>query len=103
MSGVVERRAVGRDHAGIELRARFRRALERAVVDVDETETLGEAVGPFEVVEQRPGEVTADVGALLDRVMHGTQMRSEVVDTQRIVDEVADRMGYRPSPSARLT
>ncbi len=102
MSGFVERGAVRRDHSRIEMRARLRRALQRLVVDVHQAEALGEAVGPFEVVEQRPGEVAADVGALPDRVVHGAQMLAQVVDTQRIFehrafDAAADRRTPRRS------
>src|ERR1700722_8244137 len=46
-------------------RARLRAALERLPVDGDEAEFRPVAVGPFEVVEQAPREVAADVDAVV--------------------------------------
>ena len=51
-----------------------------------QAESFGEAVRPFEVVEQRPREVAADVRTLANRVVNGAQMLAQVVDTQRIVE-----------------
>ena len=50
--GLIQRGAVRCDDSRVEVRARFRCALQRLVVDVHEAEALGEAVRPFEVVEQ---------------------------------------------------
>ena len=44
------------------------RALLRGVVDMHDAEARGIAFGPFVVVEQRPGEIAAHVGALLLRL-----------------------------------
>ena len=56
------------------------------VVDPGEAEALGEAVGPLEVVEQRPDEVAAHVDAGVDGVEHGAQMAAEVGDPLRVPD-----------------
>src|SRR5919202_1643356 len=63
-----ERGAVRADDVGVVSPARLDRAPLRLVVDVDEAEALREAVGPLEVVEQRPGEVAAHVRAPGDRL-----------------------------------
>jgi hypothetical protein len=65
-------------------------ALEAVVVDPDDAEPLAEAVAPFEVVEQRPDEVTAHVDAALHGAMHGRDVPAEVVDALRIVDGAVD-------------
>src|SRR6185436_18124445 len=41
-------------------------ALLGFVVDVDHAETLGVAVGPFEVVDQGPAEIAAQASAVFD-------------------------------------
>ena len=60
----VERRAVAANHLAVVARAGLRRPFLRLVVDVHDAEPLGEAEAPFVVVEQAPGEVAAQVGAL---------------------------------------
>ena len=45
------------------------------VVDVDDAEAFGVARGPFEVIEQAPGEVATDGYALAARI----QKRGEVL------------------------
>ena len=54
------------DDLRVEARARLGRAPLRGVVDVDDAEALREAVRPLEVVEERPGEVAAEVDAARD-------------------------------------
>ena len=56
----------------------------RAVVDVHDAETLGVAERPFEVVQQRPHHVAADVEPGRDRVVDRGQVLAQVVDAQRI-------------------
>src|SRR6202035_28889 len=60
-------------------------------VDVDDAEALGEAQAPLQVVEERPGEVAADVDAQGDGPADGLDVLAEVVDAERIVDLAADR------------
>ena len=64
----------------------------RLVVDVDDAEALRVPEAPLEVVEQRPGEVAAQVDALL-RSRRATARRcvAQVVDAQRIVDAAVAR------------
>src|SRR3954449_534928 len=60
-----------RDVVAVPEGAALGHAVASARVDVHEAEADGVAVLPFEVVEQRPVEVAADVGALLDRRVEG--------------------------------
>src|SRR5262245_48056497 len=53
-------------------------------VDVHDPEALRRAVGPLEVVEQRPDEVSAHVDALFDRGVDGLDVGTQIVDAQRI-------------------
>ena len=52
------------NHLRVKLRAFLQRSLQRCEVHVDDAEAFGVAEGPFEVVEEGPDEVAADVGAL---------------------------------------
>src|SRR5690606_28427506 len=56
------------------------------VVDVDRAEPLAVAVGPLEVVQQRPQEVAAHVGAVLDGPVDGGQVAAHVGDPGGVVD-----------------
>ena len=51
-----------------------------------------EALGPLEVVEQRPREVAAHVGAVVDRAHQLPEVAVEIVDPVRVTD-VAVRVG----------
>ena len=82
----LQNRAATSHHLGIELRALLQRPFQRREVDVDDAEAFGVAEGPFEVVEEGPDEVAADVGAFGDRVRDGADVLAEVVDAQRVVD-----------------
>ena len=101
--GLVERRTVRRDRLreyNCALALGVRSCV--CVVDVHDAEALRIAERPFEIVEQRPGEVAAHVGALADRVVHGAQMLAQVVDAQRILQQrrlrpAADRRTPRRS------
>ena len=50
-----------RDEIGIPPRGGFRICFSGGVVDINETEALRIAGSPFEIVEQRPNEIAADV------------------------------------------
>src|SRR5207249_2827435 len=62
--------------ARIDLRAAALLPLLRARVECDQAEARAPALGPFEVVDQRPVEIAADVGAQPQRVVQ----RAEVID-----------------------
>src|SRR4029079_6811730 len=77
---------VGRDHGGVPVERPIRDALLRLVVDPDQTAALRVALGPLEVVHQRPGVVAAYVGAVANGRLDGPQVRVEVVDPRLVVD-----------------
>src|SRR5206468_3830389 len=62
----------------------------RGEVDVDDAEALGVAEGPFEIVEERPDEVAADVDSRRDRVGNGGDVIAQVLHAQRILDDAVD-------------
>ena len=78
--------AVGRDHLLVPVERVLRDALLGLVVDVDQAEALLVAVGPLEVVEQRPGVVAGHRHAVLDRARELEQVAVHEVDALRIVD-----------------
>src|SRR5205823_5363622 len=55
------------NHLAIHLRAPLARPLLRREIDVHDAESLGVAEGPFEIVEEGPDEVAADVDACAHR------------------------------------
>ncbi len=59
VSSGAEDRAAGADDVPVEVGARLGRPLLRREVDMDDAEALGEAPGPFQVVEEGPDEVAA--------------------------------------------
>src|SRR5690606_5270834 len=73
--GSARRQPVASDHVAVPEGGVLPGPLLGVVVDVDEAEPAVVAVRPLEVVEQGPREVSADVGARVDR---GTR-RGEVV------------------------
>src|SRR3954447_4004067 len=62
------------------------RALLCAVVDVDQAEALVVAVGPLEVVQQGPGEVAGQRGALAGGRGAGGEVALQVVLAFGVVD-----------------
>jgi hypothetical protein len=58
-------------------------------VDVHDAEPLAVPKAPLQVVEERPDEVAANVGALRHCLGHRGDVRAEVVDAQRVVDDAA--------------
>ena len=80
----------GRDHLRVETRARLRRALERVDSSRARCRSASRSRSAHsKIVEQRPHEIAANVGALLDGVVDGTQMLAQIVDAQRILEEFA--------------
>src|SRR4051794_5863469 len=63
----------------------FRRTTERLEIDVDQPESLAIAAMPFEVVHQRPMEITSDVNAVLQGAMEHEEVPTDVIDSLRIV------------------
>src|SRR5688572_5664063 len=61
-----ERRPVCGDHARVKPRAGLRHAPLRLEVHVHDAEALGESERPFQVVQQRPGEIALHVAAVAD-------------------------------------
>src|SRR3546814_7108462 len=59
--GSSEISSIGGDHAAIETRAAFRCARLCFIIDMDDTEALRKAQGPFQIVEQRPGHIAAHI------------------------------------------
>jgi len=57
---------------------------------VDDAEALGVAEGPFQVVEERPDEVAADVDSGLDRGAEGGDVVAQVTDAEGVVDRFVD-------------
>src|SRR6266542_4446573 len=77
--------AAGADHLAVPVGAVLPGPPLRPVVDVHDAETLGIAISPFEVVQQRPDEVAANVHALAQRLVRRRQMRAQVRDPLRVV------------------
>src|SRR6187431_2032857 len=82
-AGVLEPGVLDRAHLGV-------------VVDVHDAEALVVAEGPLEVVHQAPREVAAHVGAALDRVGDGTEVRVQVGDPVGVVHPAVVRHGVGP-------
>src|SRR5208282_3431435 len=55
-------------------------------IAVDDPEALREALGPFKVVGESPGEVAADVGALRDRARHFRDIAAQEPDAPLVAD-----------------
>src|SRR5881392_3585672 len=75
----------GGDPVAVPECAALRNSPLRGVVHVDDAEPLGIAVLPFEVVEQRPDVVAADVDAGRERRLHGVEMTGDVLDAARVL------------------
>src|SRR5712691_2056017 len=71
----------------------LRRAPLSAEVDMHEAEPLVVALGPLEIVDQRPDQVTAHVDASDDRLAHRPDMAVQVADPRLVVDGPVG--GYR--------
>src|SRR5690554_1624744 len=56
-------------------------ALGRLVIDVDNAKALVVALGPLEVVHQRPGEVAPHVSTFGDCLAYGVNVAVEVINT----------------------
>ena len=78
------------DHLAVPQRAVLEVALLGLVVDVDDSEALVVAVGPFEFVDQGPQQVAAHVDAVLDHRQAGD--RVEAADEVKLIRDKADAM-----------
>src|SRR5439155_9500722 len=72
--------AVAGDHLLVPTEGILGHAPLRLVVDVDEAKALLVAVGPFEVVEQRPGVIALDRHTVADRARQLEQPAVHMVD-----------------------
>ena len=77
---------VGGD-AGVPAAGIFDGALLVLEIDVGEAEALAVALGPLEVVEQAPGVVAADVGALGDGASEPVKVLAEIVGAAGVADD----------------
>ena len=86
------RQKLGHEQAGLRdvlvpVRARLGIALLGLKVDVEQAIALVIAVGPGELVLQRPHEVTVDVYAAVDCLEDPCEMLTHVVDARCVVDK----------------
>src|SRR5207237_652641 len=82
--------------------ARFDRALESLAVDPDQPEMRRVTASPFEVVRVGPVEVTADVGAVLDRGVHLAQGLFQILLALGVIgggDSVLGDIDWLPVPA----
>src|ERR1700687_329369 len=75
--------------------AMFHRAFLRFIVDMKHAETPLITEGPFEVVHQRPDEISAHVHAGFDGAIDGSKMALEEGDALLIVDAAVDHFVIR--------
>lgn len=86
------RQKLGHKQAGLRdvlvpVRARLGIALLGLKVDVEQAIALVIAVGPGELVLQRPHEVTVDVHAAVDCLEDPCEMLTHVVDARGVIDK----------------
>src|SRR5207253_7324455 len=77
---------VARNHFAVEVRAQFRRAFLRLVVNVVKAEAVRVAVRPLEVVHETPEEVAAHGHALGRRAPQVREVVAQVHHSVRVVD-----------------
>src|SRR5476649_2041055 len=85
------RQRVAGDHFLVERGAELGRALLRRVVDMDQAEARGVAVGPFEIVQQAPQEIAAHGNPLRRRALELRQVVAQVHYAIDVVDEAVGR------------
>src|SRR5580704_6169570 len=78
--GGQRRHGVRSRDTSVEARAGLRGPVLGREVHVDDAEPLLVAVGPLEVVQQRPYEVPGQVRAVIDRAGGGVQVLVQVLD-----------------------
>src|SRR5687767_4157250 len=78
------------DNVGVEFSARLDRPRLRRVIHMNDSKALRVSVTPLEVVEQRPGKVSAQRNSLTNRFVGGFQMVAEIRHTQRVDDLTVD-------------
>ena len=86
------RRKLGHEQAGLRdvlvpVRARLGIALLGLKVDVEQAVTFVIAVGPGELVLQRPHKVTVDVYAAVDCLEDPREVLTHIVDARGVVDK----------------
>src|SRR5258708_11678354 len=64
----------------------LRPSLERRIVDMDEAEAFAEAEAPFEIVEQRPDEIAANVDSGRDGVEYRAEIATKIFDALAVMD-----------------
>src|SRR3954469_17650822 len=74
------------EELGVPAAAVLHPPLLRGVVDVDDAEPLAVAVGPLEVVHERPDEVALERDAVGDRLLRAGQVRGEERRPLGVVD-----------------
>ena len=74
------------DHLLVPLGAVFQVALLGFVIHPDNAEALGIAVGPFEVVEQGPDEISGQGDAGLDGAVGRSKVGPQIVDAMLVGD-----------------
>ena len=90
------------DRFGQEIERRLRRALLAVEVDIDEAEAPAVAFRPFEIVEQRPGEIAFELDAVGERAARRGDMFAQVSDAIVVVhDAVGRRSGRRSRRRSR--
>src|SRR5688500_13515046 len=77
------------EQVGVPVEGLLSGALERLVVDVHQAEALRVALGPLEVVHERPAVVAAYVDAADDRLGDRADVGPQVVDARLVVDDAA--------------
>src|SRR3954449_5635165 len=85
-SSAISAAVPSRDQVPIPERALLRDPSLGRIVDVDDPEPLRVAPFPFEVVEQRPDVVAADVYSLGPRLLDGCDVRTQVCDAATVRD-----------------
>jgi hypothetical protein len=89
----LKRTAIRPNHVRVEAPTRLDRPLLRLVVDVNDPEPARVAEAPLVVVEQRPGEVAAQIRSRAHRVVCSPKMVAIIGHAQRIFDATIDRFG----------
>lgn len=92
-----QRHGIARHHLAIPASAVFAPPLMRFEIDVHDAETLVVAECPFEVVEKRLAEITADVGTIDDRQMHGDDVIAQIVGAFDVVNLAVIRRRSKPA------
>src|SRR5689334_12980709 len=77
------RLAMRRNQVGIPAGRRLRDAAMGWIIDIYQSKALAVTRSPLEIVQQRPDEIAAHVGAGCDRALHGLDIRLDIGDASR--------------------